>query len=368
MDLRVKVGQLFFVGFDGVADGPALRDYLGELRPGGLIHFARNIESVEQVAALNAALYDASKASGCPVPFISVDQEGGRVSRLRKILPALPSAAQLVPMGEARIRAYGRALGEALAVLGFNADFAPVVDLSSPGAANGIGDRSFGEDAAQVVRCARAFIAGLSDAGVVSWVKHFPGLGATELDSHIGLPVCAREPTEMWERDLLPFRECADDAAGVMIAHVHCPPFDPGAPVAASLSRAVVTGLLRSRMGYEGIALTDDLEMGAVAGPPPEELAIATLEAGSDMIMWCNSEAKARDAYRGVLDAVRSGRVPEARIDRSVERILAAKARFAIDASVARGSARAREAALTNLQEWATAGPAGRDPTGPRQA
>jgi len=355
MDLPVKVGQLFFVGFDGAADGSALRDYLGEMRPGGLIHFARNIESAEQVTALNGTLYDVLKASGCPVPFISVDQEGGRVSRLRKILPSLPTAAQLVPLGEARIREYGRALGEALAALGFNADFAPVVDLSAPGAVNGIGDRSFGEEAAQVVRCARAFIAGLTDAGITSWVKHFPGLGATDLDSHIGLPVCGREAAEMWDRDLLPFRECATEAAGVMIAHVHCPTFDPGPPVAASLSRAVVTGLLRARMGYDGIALTDDLEMGAVAGPPPEQLALATLEAGSDMIMWCNSEEKARAAYLGVLDAVRSGRVDERLVDRSVERILAAKARFGITGPPRAASTRDWKAALADLQEWAIA-------------
>jgi beta-N-acetylhexosaminidase len=144
MDIHVKVGQLFFVGFDGAADGPALRDYLGEVRPGGLIHFARNIESADQVTALNGALQTALDEAGSPSPFVSVDQEGGRVSRLRRILPPLPSAAQLVPAGEARITGYGRALGEALAALGFNADFAPVVDLSSPGAVNGIGDRSFG--------------------------------------------------------------------------------------------------------------------------------------------------------------------------------------------------------------------------------
>jgi beta-N-acetylhexosaminidase len=146
-----------------------------------------------------------------------------------------------------------------------------------------------------------------------------------------------------------------DEAAGIMIAHVHCPVFDADAPVPASLSRAVVTGLLRARMGYEGIALTDDLEMGAVAGPPPEELAIATLEAGSDMIMWCNSEEKARLAYRGVLDAVRSGRIEEARIDLSLARILAAKQRFGITAPQANGPEPRWAAALASLQEWAVA-------------
>src|SRR5262245_26129028 len=117
MDLAVKVGQLFFVGFEGAADGPALRDYLREVRPGGLIHFARNIESAEQVTVLNGGLLAALDEAGCPTPFISVDQEGGRVSRLRKILPPMPSAAQLVPLGESRIRDYARALGEALGAL-----------------------------------------------------------------------------------------------------------------------------------------------------------------------------------------------------------------------------------------------------------
>jgi len=353
MDLRVKVGQLFFVGFDGTADGPALRDYLGAVRPGGLIHFARNIETAEQVRALNDKLGRVLAAQSGPAPFISVDQEGGRVSRLRKILPPLPSAAQLGAMGEAKIRDYARILGAALGALGFNADFAPVVDLSSPGAVNGIGDRSFGEDAALVVRCARAFIAGLADAGIASWVKHFPGLGATDLDSHIGLPVCAREPAEMWERDLLPFRECAPDAAGIMIAHVHCPQFDPGAPIAASLSRAVLSGLLRARMGYDGIAVTDDLDMGAVAGPPPVELALATLRAGADMVMFCNSEEKARAAYAGVYEEVRSGRLEGAAIDRSVERILAAKQRFGIEGQDVTGSDAVWNSALSALQDWA---------------
>jgi beta-N-acetylhexosaminidase len=362
MDLRVKVGQLFFVGFDGTVDGPALRDYLDAVRPGGLIHFARNIESAEQVRALNDALMQASegakagRGASVPAPFISVDQEGGRVSRLRKIFPPLPTAAALASLSEARIRDYGRALGAALGALGFNADYAPVVDLSSPGAVNGIGDRSFGEDAALVVRCARAFIAGFTDAGIASWVKHFPGLGATDLDSHIGLPVCGRDAAAMWDRDLLPFRECANDAAGVMIAHVHCPVFDPDTAVPASLSRAVVTGLLRARMGYEGIALTDDLEMGAVAGPPPADLALATLRAGSDMIMFCNSEPKAREAYEGVYDAVRSGAIDEAIIDRSVARILAAKQRFGIEPrGEAMRTATSLDAALADLQEWSVA-------------
>ena len=153
----------------------------------------------------------------------------------------------------------------------------------------------------------------------------------------------------MWKRDLLPFRECGPGAAGTMIAHIHCPFWDPGEPLAASLSRAVVSGLLRERMAYDGIALTDDLEMGAVAGPPPGELARRALLAGNDMVMYCNSEDNARAAFESLLDDLRTGRLDEARIDRSVERILAAKRRFGIEPRAAARSPLAWESALAAL-------------------
>lgn len=357
MDLATKVGQLFFVGFEGTEDSEGLRKYLAEIRPGGLIAFARNIVDADQMRSLNAALLSLSAevATRSEVaPFISVDQEGGRVSRLRALLPPLPTAADLSRLEATRVRAYAEALGRALDALGFNADFAPVVDLSEPGAANGIGDRSFGQDAAQVSRYARAFIEGLTKAGIASFLKHFPGLGATELDSHIGLPVCTRGETELWERDLRPFRECAALAAGIMTAHVHCPPFEARAR-AASLSESVITGLLRRRMEFEGLAVTDDLEMGAVAGPPPGELARSAIHAGNDMIMFCNSEEKARAAYHALMDDVRSERLPEARIDRSVERILEAKRRFGLIAGRTTISKASWDAALNGLAPYAVA-------------
>lgn len=326
MDLESRIGQQFFVGFHGAAGSPELARYLKELRPGGIIFFTRNIENMEQVRELCEFLRSAVD----PRPFIAVDQEGGRVSRLRGLLPPLPPAAALAPLGGDQIRAYARALGGVLASLGFNTDFAPVVDLSSPGAANGIGDRSFGEDADLVARCSRAFVAGLTDAGIVSFLKHFPGLGATSIDSHVSLPVCTRGGTALWERDLLPFRSCGRDAAGVMIAHAHYPAFDPDRTIASSLSKAVVSDLLRGRMGFDGVALTDDLEMGAVAGPDPGAIALASLRAGNDMIMFCNHPEQALDARRAILDEVRSGRLEEAIIDRSVARITAGKFRFGV--------------------------------------
>lgn len=351
MDLPGKVGQLFFVGFDGTEDSASLRDFLAEVRPGGLIVFARNILDPAQMQALNAALLES--APGPAAPFISVDQEGGRVSRLRTLLPALPTAAHLGMLEEGRVLAYAGALGQALTALGFNADFAPVVDLSSPGAANGIGDRSFGEDAGRVSLSARAFIEGLAESGVASFLKHFPGLGATEIDSHTGLPVCTRDDREMWERDLRPFRECAASAAGIMTAHVHCPSFDP-ASRAASLSESVITGLLRQRMSYDGLAVTDDLEMGAVAGPPPGDLARQALRAGNDMVMFCNSEQTAREAFRTILDDALAGRLEETRLDLSVDRILGAKRRFGLHQRAGHRASGARwAAALDALSTYA---------------
>jgi beta-N-acetylhexosaminidase len=348
MDAQSQIGQLFFVGFDGTADSPSLRAYLEELRPGGVILFARNIVDAEQVRSLNAFLFERLD----PKPMIAVDQEGGRVSRLRGVLPPLPAAVALADRTDEAIRDYSRSLGRALAALGFNTDFAPVVDLSTPGAVNGIGDRSFGEDAGEVVRCARAFCRGLEDAGVASFLKHFPGLGATDLDSHIGLPRCARSAAELWERDLRPFRECADDAAGVMVAHVHCPTFDPGEPVAASLSKAVIAGLLRARIGFEGLSVTDDLDMGAVTGPPPEDLARLSFLAGNDMIMFCNSESKALAASRAMLDDLREGRMESQRLERSLERIARAKRRFGIGAGEPARGPDSWRAALSELSAY----------------
>jgi beta-N-acetylhexosaminidase len=352
MDAGARLGQLLFVGIEGTEDSPSLRSALRELSPGGVVLFARNVVSAEQVRELNAAI-----VAACPhPPFVAIDQEGGRVSRLKGVLPPLPSPATVGAWPETRIASYAAALGEALAALGFNTNFAPVVDLSAPGAVNLIGDRAFGEDAERVTACARAFVAGLAAAGIASFLKHFPGLGATEVDSHVALPVCSRSAEEMWRRDLLPYRRVAADAAGVMIGHVVCPAWEPEASgVAATLSETIVTGLLRVRMGYEGIAVTDDLGMGAVGGIPPGELAMRALGAGNDMLLFCNDAEAARRASGMLRDGWRTGAIGEERLDRSLGRILARKRRFGIGSSGPRAG-RARpdwQAALAGLQPYA---------------
>lgn len=351
MDLDSTIGQLFFVGFDGTLPSRGLEQYLARLRPGGLIHFSRNIVDGPQVRNLNQVLL----AAVTPPPLIAVDQEGGRVSRLRSILPPLPPAASLARESDERLTAYGGALGAALAALGFNADFAPVVDLSSQGAPSGIGDRSFGGEASEVVRCASAFVRGLGGAGIASFLKHFPGLGATVVDSHVSLPLCPRDEATLWERDLLPYRSCAREAAGVMVGHAYYPALDPEAPIPASLSRRVVTRLLRERIGYEGLVVTDDLEMGAVAGPDPGELAVKALLAGNDMVMFCNRPDAAIQAMGRVREAMTSGRLDTERIEGSIARILEAKRRFGLLEAGRPAGPDALEAAIAGLAPFAVA-------------
>ena len=333
MDRDAMIGQLFFVGIAEPSPSNSLQSFLEEIRPGGVVLFGRNIQTPAQVQSLNAWII----ASQATPPFIAVDQEGGRVSRLKPLLIPLPTAAQLAALPTSRIQAYARALGGALAALGFNTDFAPVVDLSAPGATSGIGDRAFGEDPDLVAACAGAFIDGLAETGIAAFLKHFPGLGGTSVDSHETLPVCVRDASELWERDLLPYRACGAAAAGVMIAHARYPAFDPGPPLASSLSPSNVTHLLRNRIGFAGVSLTDDLEMGAVCGPDPGDLAVQALLAGNDMVMFCNHPEQARTARRAVVAAAASGRISAERIEQSVARILAAKEKFGILSGAAAG-------------------------------
>lgn len=325
MDLAARIGQTLFVGIDGTEDSPSLQTYLRTIRPGGVVIFGRNITSADQLQALTRTV----ARSVDPAPFLAIDQEGGRVSRLRTLVPDLPAAATLATWSEARLVAYARDLGDALAALGFSMNFAPVVDLSAPGAANLIGDRSFGLDEQNVAACAKAFIQGHLQAGIVSVLKHFPGLGATEVDSHVALPVLARDQEALWSRDLHPFRECAPEAVGVMVAHVHCPGFDPESQKPASLSRAVVEGLLRGSLGYGGLVVTDDMDMGALGTAAPGDLASDALAAGNDMVLFCNHTDKALAAFEALLADAEEGRLPAGRLEAAVSRIAHAKGRAA---------------------------------------
>jgi beta-N-acetylhexosaminidase len=299
-------GTLFFVGIQGTALSAEEQDFLGQVRPGGVILFSRNVESPEQVQELNGSL---GAMGGGPLnhgPLVGIDQEWGPVNRFGGLFPALPAAAALGRGADGeRVGEAAALTGRLLRRLGFHINFAPVVDLSEENATNGIGTRSLGTDPEAVAELAARYLDGLSSAGVVGTIKHFPGLGRTVVDSHQVLPVVEQDREDLWRSDLLPFRRLVASRPGVpvMVGHGWYPALEPpsatdgGQPLPASLSPAVVNGLLRGELGHQGVVITDDLEMGAVTGGDQRDLfdeavGIRALLAGVDWILICHSKER----------------------------------------------------------------------------
>jgi len=331
-DLRLedKVGQLFWIGFQGTIATPDLRSLLDRVRPGGLILFSRNIEATSQVRSLTDTLFDAVRIP----PFIALDQEGGRVNRLKPILGATQAPLDLARRDGAleAVRLHASATATALKSLGFNVNFAPVLDLSGTDTANGIGDRAFGEDPLAVCRLAGVALEAYQRAGILGVGKHFPGLGSARGDTHVTLPVIRKSRERLWKEDLLPYRRLKRRLPMVMAGHACYPAFQGRKRSPATLSPRVVEGLLRETIGYRGLILTDDLEMGAVDQDEGSETqALLGLAAGNDGLMFCSSVDKIVAAHDAVLAAVRLGALDETRIDRSVRRILRLKKRHLVE-------------------------------------
>ena len=290
--------------------GPELlrheEEALRELAPAGVILFARNLKSPAQVRDLVAGIREC-----CPLPaFVSIDQEGGTVNRLTALDGAffrLPPARVQAAWPAERLRATWRAVGEALRALGIDVAFAPVVDLDDGDGRNAIGPRSFGTDPDRVAGCGREVLAGLAAAGVAGCAKHFPGLGGTDLDTHRALAESPLSAEELWERHVLPYRALREATPLVMTAHAWYPAVDPGDPLPGTFSRTLLSGWLRERIGYDGVVITDDLGMGAVAGRgTPGELAETALRAGADLALFCrdvDDPRRARDHLAGRLEA-----------------------------------------------------------------
>ncbi len=296
--LRDAIGQLLVVGFEGVEADAGLRRLLGEIRPGGVILFARNMVDAAQTHAL---LSECQRVVGAAL-YRCVDLEGGSVDRLREIVGPSPSAADVAATGSPELyRAHGRVLGEQARALGFNVDFAPVLDLGMAASKQVLGTRTASSDALGVVDYGRQFLLGLREAGVLGCGKHFPGLGSASLDSHLELPVIEKPWARLWEEDLLPYRYLRRRMTFCMVAHAAYPQVTKD-HTPASVSKKWITGILRKRVGYGGIIVSDDLEMGgALAAGPVEKLAVAAIEAGADMLLVCRQEEMVRRAFDGIL-------------------------------------------------------------------
>ena len=321
------MGQLFIFGFSGQAYDTHLDSLIRDLRPGGVVVFGRNILNARQVVSLNRSLQRAAiTASGVPL-LIALDQEGGDVSRIR-LSPPIPSALALgQTRDETLAERMGYLIGSVLAPLGFNMNLAPVLDLSDPNSRSFIGTRSFGGNPQLVSQMASAYALGLTQAGVLSTGKHFPGHGNVLSDSHKDLPTKEESLTQMISSDLRPFSLFMKNvkAPAIMVAHVAYPMIDPSR-TPATFSKPILSGILRNQLQYQGLVITDDIEMAATHGVGNfEERAIRAIEAGADLVMVAWSREAQRKAVAAVLRAVKERRIPEEIIERAVRRILTTK-------------------------------------------
>ncbi len=326
-DIRELVGQLFVCGFEGKTLPQGLQEALEKGHCGGIILFARNIATPAELVSLNTSIAETNKAIP---PWIGVDQEGGRVRRLRAPFTELPPAAVLGIEDSTDIaRQYGQILGEEAAAAGFNWVFAPILDVHTNPHNPVIGDRSLAQQPEQVARLAMAKADGLIDAGVMPCGKHFPGHGDTDKDSHLTLPTVSHPRERLESIEWLPFRAAVQAGLpAIMTAHVLFPTLDSVYP--ATLSVRILRDILRDAWGYDGLVVSDDLEMKGVAEHYPiEEIVVRGLLAGIDVFLLCRVWEALGPATEAVLAALRDGRISEERLLASWRRIMRAKARFA---------------------------------------
>ncbi|HHW18492.1 MAG TPA: beta-N-acetylhexosaminidase [Firmicutes bacterium] len=326
LTLEEKVGQIFMFGYPGKDPEPA-RELVQDLKAGGIIYFARNTGTVEEVAEVSSILQRWAAERGAAIPlFISADQEGGIVARLTEGLPVMPGPMSLAAAdGPDLVEEVSRATATQLRAAGINMNLAPVLDVNDNPDNPVIGVRSFGEDPERVASLGCAAVRGLLSGGVVPVGKHFPGHGNTSVDSHLDLPLLPH-PRERLDRvELVPFRAAVSAGIpAIMSAHVVFQAIDPSQP--ATLSAPVLRGLLREEFGFNGIIMTDCLEMNAIAKyPGTVRGAVLAFKAGCDMLLISHTRDLQKRAYEAVLEAVRSGEITEERLEESVQRILALK-------------------------------------------
>ena len=325
LGLEQAVGQLLMVGFEGLEAPAAILEALALGEIGGVILFRRNVGDVEQLATLNESLHEAAAGVVAP-PLVGVDQEGGRVVRIRQPLTPIPPMRRLGQRGNAdRVARASEAIATELGALGFNVNFAPVLDVDTNPANPVIGDRAFSSDPRQVARLGGAFVLGHVMSGVIPCGKHFPGHGDTDQDSHLTLPTVDRDEAVLRAVELFPFAELARVGVPMlMTAHILVPALDPEHP--ATLSRPILQGLLRERLGYQGVVVTDDLEMRAVAERyEVEEMVELGLRAGVDIQLICHTEALWRRARTRLLELASGDEEARCRVQESAERVLRMK-------------------------------------------
>jgi len=322
-----QIGQLLIIGFDGTEMSPRLASLLTKIQPAGVILFARNITGAEQTHTL---LRDCQKLVATPL-FNCVDLEGGTVDRFRNVLGSTPSPAEVFATGSrALFRKNGRVIGVYCRALGFNLDFAPVLDLALKASRSVMSSRAVSDDPKQVVAYAHEFLCGLGTAGVLGCGKHFPGLGEATLDTHHELPSIDKPLRKLWDEDLVPYRTLWRELPMVMVSHAAFPAVTKKR-TPASLSKKWITDILRKKIDYRGLICSDDLEMGGVLAAAPieqaaiEQVTIGHIRAGGNLGLICHQEDFILRAHESLVrEAERDARFAR-RVRESERRVLAFK-------------------------------------------
>lgn len=337
LPLEQQVGQFFYIGLPGTELDAETRELIQEVQPGGVIIFGRNVATAEQLRGLLDGVRELLPDRNT---LFGVDQEGGLVDRLRKIFTPMPSARTIREHGDlAGARALGRITGETLRILGFNMNFAPVMSIMTEERdllSNGLYSRSFGRSPGEVLGYTTVYLRGLQETGLVACLKHFPGIGAGEVDSHEEMPMVSLSHDDLMALDLAPYIELFqrkdDRVRCVMVSHGGFPNIDikkgvtGGLLEPASLSHNIVTNLLRGELGFQHLVVTDDLEMGAISKHCEIEAAVVrAFMAGIDMMLICAHPDIIRRGYHSLLEVARGGRLPKERMRSSLRRINAMK-------------------------------------------
>ena len=324
MTLEEKVGQMMLVGIPGkVADKDAL-DLIRKYHVAGIIYFNRNLDSPQQVSALTLALQSQAEEEPCPIPlFIGVTQEGGQVASMREYLPIAPSQASIGIMGDpARAKEWSIQMANSLKKMGVNVNLAPVADLGSRAG------RSYGTEAEQVVPFVAAAVDGYAQSGVISAIKHFPGVGRAMGDFSYDVAQVSVSKTELEQEDMVPFKYIVDNKPNrqfmIMVSNLIYPYYEN---VPASVSKVLLTDLLRRKWNYTGIVITDDLSRGGLANLyATSEMGVLAVNAGADLLLSGGEDpTDTITIYQSIVAAVKNGTIPMGRIDESVNRILMTK-------------------------------------------
>ncbi|MCX5800122.1 MAG: glycoside hydrolase family 3 protein [Candidatus Eisenbacteria bacterium] len=328
LNLEEKIGQLLVVGFTGTEASESLRKFISDGGFSGFILFKRNIETVEGAKKLLKGLKSLYPKDRPPI--LAVDEEGGRVTQISHLVSAAPAAATIGRTRNARFAFFhARDIAQKLKWLGFNVVFAPVLDVNDEPTNPVIGDRAYGSDVDTVTSLGIAALRGFGDPGIVPTAKHFPGHGSSKIDSHEKLPVITH-PAERWYTfEMVPFRSAIEAGVRIMMTgHIACPSLTGSEELPATFSSQILRRILREELRYNGVVITDAMEMAAATdymaatGAGPEDAILA----GCDLLLFAHGREPVHKARKALMRAVKEGRLSEARVDESLQRVLSLRA------------------------------------------